>query len=261
MHPRLAQSAFIRRPLPVKGFLLASLAGHGGLLFALTFAHGLFAPPPLDLNQKPIRATLVRQGKPRDPDLLPRKEELPPPPQKVEAETPPAPAPPEAKPPEKPAVPVPVPTAKPEPPKTAQKQPGEKDGQDRRKQLFGAFSRTGKAAKAEELEGQEDGSPLGDSATAEGDPYWALLQAQIHRFFDLSETIPDDERIRLRAVLRLRIGQAGQLLRADLDKASGNSLFDSAILSAAKKAAPFSPPPERFRRELQSRGVSLEFIP
>ena len=63
------------------------------------------------------------------------------------------------------------------------------------------------------------------------------------------------------AQVLLRIGKGGSLLNAELVKASGNDLFDNAVLAAVKKAQPFSPPPEDLRDGLQKTGVVLEFSP
>jgi TonB family protein len=108
-------------------------------------------------------------------------------------------------------------------------------------------------------EGDPDGSPDGDSAVQEGERYWAELRAQVHRYYDVSQTIPDSERMHLRAQVEIRIGASGQLLKVELAKPSGNSLFDQAVLAAVKKASPFQPPPDTLRANLQSSGVALDF--
>jgi TonB family protein len=255
MHPATAQSLLVRRPSGMSGFVVLSVALHLVVL-ALAVVYGtLHRPPPIDLNQKPIKATLVRQGKPRDQKLLPRKEELPPPPKQVKA---PAAQPAPTPAPTTPAtVAVPVPGAKPAPPKT--RQDGAKDGDDRRRQLFGAFDKA--AVKADELEGAEDGDPLGDSAVQEGERYYGALVAQVRRYYDVAQTIPERERMYLKASVVVRIGRAGELLKIGLSRPSGNDLFDSAVLAAARKAAPFSPPPAHLRAALDKEGVLLEFTP
>ncbi|HLL55739.1 MAG TPA: TonB family protein [Myxococcaceae bacterium] len=257
MHPAVEQSALARRKSGMLPFVLASLAGHAAVVGGVALFGLINRPPPIDLDQKPITASLVRLGKPRDQKLLPRKEEPPPPPAKVE-QSPPAPGP-QAKP-EPAAVAVPIPGVKPKPPPAAQKQEGSKDS-DRRSALFGAFSKVGKAAKPEPLEGREDGDPSGDSAVAEGEQYWGLIKAHVHRNYNVTEAIPDTERLHLKARVRLWIGKAGELTKLELVKASGNSLFDTAVLTAAKKTAPFSPPPGSLREKLQREGVTLEFTP
>src|SRR5215471_7977210 len=235
-------------------FLFLSGVGHVLAIGAILAFSYLNLPPPIDLNQKPIKATLVRLGKPRDPNFLPQKEELPPPPPKSEG----AEKPPTA---DQPAVPIPIPGTKPSDARASAKQNGETSEAERRKQLFGAFSRTTKGTHIRELEGQLDGDPRGDSATAEGERYWGLVSAQVHRNYDVSDTIPAEERLHLRAQVLLFIGRAGEVLRAQLVQSSGNELFDNAVLTAARKAGPFAPPPDHLRTMLRDTGVRLEFRP
>ncbi len=243
-------SLLARRPEgPLLAFLFWSAVVHAVLLSLAVVYAKLHETPPLDLDQKPIRATLVRQGTPRDEKLLPRIEQPPPPPLEQKA-----PAPVAA--PEPPRTAAPSPVAAPAPPRT--KQAGEKKA-DPRQKLLGAFDRMGKPKS--EVIGAVDGDPGGDSAVAEGEAYYARLRSQITRFYDVSETIPESERIRLTAQVALFISSNGQLDRARLAKSSGNDLFDTAVLGAVKRAAPFSPPPPHLRDPLQKYGVVLMFRP
>lgn len=232
-------------------FLFWSAVVHA-VLFSLALAWAkLHEEAAIDLDQKPIKATLVRQGTPREEKLLPRIEEPPPPPMEQKAPEPaPTPAPP------KPVAPAPVAAPAPAPPKT--KQVGEKKA-DSRQQLFGAFDKMSKAKP--DTTGAADGDPSGDSAVAEGEAYYARLRSQITRFYDVSDTIPDSERIRLTAQVAVVISGAGQLERARLAKSSGNDLFDSAVMGAVKRAAPFAPPPTHLRDALSKYGVVLQFRP
>ena len=156
------------------------------------------------------------------------------------------------------APPKPVPGA---PPTIAKPppRPGTTGDAEARKQLFGAFNKVGKAPK--ELEGDPNGDVNGDSATQEGERYWGLLNAQVHKYYDVSQTIPESERIHLKAVVLIRIGSSGALLSETLARSSKNNLFDQAVVLAIKKAAPFSPPPDNLRAALESSGVALEFTP
>jgi TonB family protein len=226
-------------PQPLGRYLVPSVLVHAVVLGLILGYGALTARPMLDLDQKPIRATLVRQGTPRDEKLLPRIEELPPPPA-----PPPAPV----------AAPA---TAIPEPPKA--KPPVVKP--DERQKLLGAFDQFSKSKRKPETAGAVDGDPSGDGAKAEGDRYLGQLGVQIKRFYDVSSTIPDQERIRLRAEVALFIEPNGQLLRVRLAKSSGNDLFDAAVLAAVKKAAPFAPPPTQWRTTLQKYGMVLSFVP
>ncbi len=254
-HPAVSQSMLLARPSKLGLFLGISAAGHG-LLLVLGMLYAAFtATPKLNPNVPVIKATLVRQGKPRDPKLLPRKEEAPPPPKEVKA--PPAPPTAAPKPPDK--VAAPVPGVKPPPPAAPQK--GDTAAADRRKKLFGAFDKTAKKAPEEELEGAEDGDENGDAAIAEGEHYYALLSSQVRRNYNVAEAVPEAERLFLKALVQVRLGRSGEVLQTQLTAASGNELFDAAVLSAVKKASPFSPPPDHLRDALQKQGVVLEFRP
>ncbi len=247
-----SQSLFARRRDPIGVFVAASIGAHVGFMFLFALASHAFGSKLIDLDQKPIHASLVRKGTPRDEKLLPRKEEPPPPPKKEEgAVAPPVPT-------ERPSAP-PAPGVRPTE-KSTVKKPGEKDGQDRRKQLFGAFNRTGKASRPEERAGQQDGDPNGDSDVQEGERYFGLLSAQVRRHYDVSDTIPEQDRVRLSAVVFIRLGKAGDVLEVKLAQASGNSLYDAAVVAAVKKAAPFSPPPEHLRATMAD-GANFKFTP
>jgi TonB family protein len=237
MQSTASQSLFFHRRDPFGRFVVISLIGHGVVLAGFT-AFSLFATAPaIDLDPKPIKASLVRLGVKRDDKLLPRKDEVPPPPA------------------EKPA---PAPTTRQDLMHAldkAKRTPSESKD-DTRKQLFGAFNKMSKTAQ---VEGAPDGSPDGDSAVQEGERYWAELRAQVHRYYDVSQTIPESERMHLRAEVAIKIGSSGQLLKVELAKPSGNSLFDQAVVAAVKKASPFAPPPDTLRANLQSSGVALDF--
>jgi TonB family protein len=273
MHPAVSQSLLVSRRSRLGLFLGLSLAGHVLVLLAAGLYVRYAEAPRVKLDQKPIRATLVRLGKPRDEKLLPRKEEPPPPPpRQVEAPpAPPTPSPPSPEPvkvavpvPDAPEAPKPTPATKPEPasPATPTPQKGEANGEDRRKRLFGAFDKFSKSSKqSEELEGAEDGDPHGDSATAEGERYFGLLSSQVRRHYNVADTIPEAERLYLKAQVAVRLARTGEVLDARLARASGNALFDSAVLAAVKRASPFSPPPDHLRDVLHKSGVVLEFSP
>jgi TonB family protein len=243
--PGAFSSLLIARPSPLPVFVLLSVLGHGLVVGGWLVLSWALAGPKVDLEQKPIKASLVRLGKKRDEKLLPRKEEpLPPPPPKAAEVAPAAPKPPDN------AVKIPTKDAKPEKPTAAPK-----------KSLFDAFAKTAKASPPEELEGDPDGDPNGDSATQEGERYFGLLNSVVKRNYDVSSTIDEAERRRLRAEVAIRIGPGGELLDVNLQKPSGNELFDSAVLGAVKKAAPFAPPPQHLRDALKKNGVAFVFTP
>jgi TonB family protein len=258
MHPAVNQSLLVPRRSRLGRFITVSLVGHGLVLLAVALYATFFSAPRVVLDQKPIRASLVRLGKKRDEKLLPRKEEPPPPPpKKVEA----APAPPTPAAPEPAKVAVPIPGVKPEPAPKPTPQKGEAKGEDRKNRLFGAFDKFSKSKPQEELEGEEDGDPNGDSAIAEGERYFGMLSSQVRRHYNVADTIPENERLYLKAQVAMRLNRTGEIIDARLAKASGNTLFDSAVLAAVKKASPFSPPPDHLRDTLQKSGIVLEFSP
>lgn len=238
------------RPTPLPMFLAVSVAGHV-LAVALWLLVGwLMAGPKVDLTQTPIKASLVRLGKPRDEKLLPRKEEEPAPAKpKVEEVAVATPAKVDT------AIKIPVKDAKPE---KVEKKDGAKDA---KKSLFAALDSAGKQGKAEDLEGAADGDPNGDAAKQEGERYFGLLNSVVKRNYDVSNTIDEAERRRLRAEVALRIGVGGELMDVSLTKPSGNEQFDSAVIGAVKKAAPFSAPPEHLRDSLKKSGVAIVFTP
>ena len=244
-------SLLARRPDAAFGrFMFWSALLHA-VLFALAVVYAVVnEAPAIDLNQTPIKATLVRQGKERDEKLLPRIEEPPPPPPESKAPEPVAP-------PEPPKVAAPAPAPTPAPPKP--KQPGEKQA-DSRQKLFGAFDKMNKS-KPSELSGAADGDLRAIRPRPRARPTTPGCRARSKRFYDVSQTIPDAERIRLVAQVALFITPSGQLERARLARASGNDLFDAAVLAAVKRAAPFSPPPSHLRDPLQKYGVVLQFRP
>jgi protein TonB len=228
------QSLLANRPSPLKPFIVASVVGHVALVVVGLVLQWLYETPRVDLDQKPITASLVRQGKKREEQLLPRKE-------------------PEAPPPEPEAVPIPTPGVKPEP-----KPVKTKDKSDSKKSLFDAFNKT---AKNDEVEGEENGDPHGDSAKQEGERYYGVISGAVRRHYDVSDTIPESERMRLTADVLIRLDARGGLLEVSLVKPSGNEVFDSAVLGAIKKAAPFGPPPPHLKDMLTNKGVPLRFKP
>ncbi len=77
--------------------------------------------------------------------------------------------------------------------------------------------------------------------------------------YRISDTISAAQRVRLSAVLFLRIGRQGQLLEARLEQSSGDDQFDRDILAAARSARYPKPPTELAAR--LSAGVRGTFKP
>ena len=239
MHPAAAQSLLAQRPSKVGPFFAFSIGLHVVAIALGLVASWLLSPALVDLDQKPITASLVRLGKPREEKLLPRKEEPPPEPKKEE----------------KVEVPLEVPSPK------AVVVPGPEPKRPTAKQdLFKAFHNASKQAKPEELEGKADGDLNGDAAKEEGERYFGIISAAVRRYYDVSNTIPEAERRTLKALVAMKVSATGEASDVRLKKGSGNGLFDDAVLLAVKKAAPFSPPPEHMKKVLLA-GVILSFTP
>ncbi len=231
---------------PVAG----SIAAHV-LLIGLALGLSGASENPLELmQQKPVVARLVRLGTPRDPALLPRKEELPPPP---------PPPPPQA---------IPLPGVAPTPSTApAEKNPpvksntAEEDRAKARSRLFDAFAKS--SAKPGPVYGSPDGDPEGDSESgSEGERYFGVLLSKTRRNYGVTKSIPQEQLKRLKAVVVIYIDAQGRLLRdPQIQKSSGNSLFDSDVLMALRKAAPFGPPPPHLLQSLKTVGVAIEATP
>lgn len=256
-----ASSALARRREPYPWAWVASLSLHllvvGGFL-AASFLDGCGGPRK---EEKPIVAKLVRLGTPRDERLLPRLPTSPPvppaskPSQDVvpgkELAQPPkqeAPTPvPETKP-----TPVPVPEATPLPkeaPPQAQAPKNAPAAPNRLDDIMKRFATAERRGKAEELPGQLDGDPEGDAEeAAEGERYLALLQKRLRDHYVLPSTIPEAERIRLQALVRIHVQKNGTISDFRIEQSSGNAQYDGALESAVRKASPLPPPPEHLLR-------------
>jgi protein TonB len=245
-----AYSVLRPRPSGLLPYLVGSLGAHVLVVAAWLILAWAFGRPSMDLEQTPIKASLVRLGKPRDEKLLPRKEEEPPPPVKapepVKVPTPVAVAPDTA-------VKIPSKDAKPDKDKPSAEK------KDPKRSLFDAMNKAARPGKVEEAEGAADGDPNGDSAKQEGERYFGLLKSVVQRNYDVSDTIPEAERRTLKAEVALWLGRDGEVLNVKLTKPSGNELFDAAVLGAVKKASPFSPPPDHLRDSLKKQGVAFVF--
>lgn len=234
MHPTAAQSLLAKRPSRMGPFMALSLASHAAIVGVMLVLSWVLAGPRLDLDPKPIKASLVRLGKKREEKLLPRKEEAPPP-----------------------SEPTPAPAIVP-PKEAPQKTRPDVASKEKKASLADAFKKTASQAKPEELEGDPEGDKFGDSAVQEGERYYGLLTSAVRRYYDVSNTIDEAERLRLKAQVRIKLSEKGEVLDVDLSKPSGNEIFDSAVLAAVKKAAPFPPPPPHLRTEVKA-GVTFAF--
>ncbi len=209
----------------------------------------------LDFPDEPIKASLVKLGKPRDQKLLPRLETAPKP----------APAPKDK------AVPVPtkdtpkdaVPEK--EDPKTREDRMKDalariQDENEKDKARENALARIAqRVGDAEPEEGQEDGHAEGDSPTPTMvNAYFGLLKARVKAHYQVPSVIGADACQRLVAQVMVRMNPDGSVSDVRIHKSSGADLFDSAVVSAVKQASPLPPPPENMRQMVKT-GFGFNF--
>lgn len=228
------------------GFCALSLGVHLGLGAGWLFFPDL-QKPAFDLDGAVVKTRLVKLGKPRDEKLLPRVAASPPPP--------------DAK---KSAQPSDTPTPeKPEP--NASKQPSAADILDRFNKDNAKPAdindiirdRIGEPDDEGKLDGDKDGTDLTGQIEA---TYYARLGAHIKRHLEISATLSDEERIRLRTELFLRVAPDGELIEARIQTSSGSAVFDNDVLAAAKRSSPMPAPAPQVRAKVES-GIAFNVTP
>ena len=266
------QSVLARRPAPFRWAWMLSVLVHA-LVFAGLFGASLSSGCGGRREpEKPVVAKLVRLGTPREKHLLPRLPTAPPtPPASREApqvtpgkelSTPQPPKPPEPPKPEprsQPAEKAPPASRSPSPPAQAAAPKGPKQEKSELDDIIQRFASADRVGKAEPLPGLPDGDPLGDAEeAAEGERYLALVQKRLRDHYVLPSTIPEAERIRLSAIVRIHVDRTGRITRHVIEQSSGNPQFDAALESAVVKASPLPPPPEHLLRQF-ANGFSVRF--
>lgn len=224
----------------------ASVAAHV-VLIAWAVAHR--PPPPIDLEQKAIVAKLVRLGEKRPQQYLPRKDAAP-------APAPAAPAPvaiPAATAPPRPTAPAPhaksAPVAAPSPAPAAR---------GSGTSLSSILSKVQRDVDERQY-GDPGGSSAGDSDTAEGDQYLALVDRAIRANYKVPSTIPERERLYLEARIILWIEPDGRVSRWKTVRASGNTTFDAALERTLDATKRVPPPPVHVRDTYRTTGVPILF--
>jgi len=94
----------------------------------------------------------------------------------------------------------------------------------RQKVQGGAFGGTGKSAGAQPL------AP---------DSYYSMIYRKIWSEW----AYPDAGSSGLEAIISIKIDRDGRIISHDIEKASGNALFDRSAVNAVTKASPLPPPP------------------
>ncbi len=283
----IARSPLAGRKQPYGWAWMASIGLHGALVLAMIGVSIFGDTGPAEPMQKPM---LVRLGKPRPKEWLPRKPTapaVPPAPKEAPVPTPgqktpvaetapaatPTPTPPK---PDARTIPTPSPTpaatkptpappgpasAKPAASQAAAPRDAKQDTKAKLDDIMKRFQTGAIAGPAEDLPGQLDGHAEGDSDHAQGEAYYALLERRVKDQYKLPSTISERERMFLNATVRIFIEPAGRISRFEIVKGSGNGTFDSALEAAVQRASPVPPPPEHLARTLAREGIDLNFKP
>lgn len=226
------------------GFMVGSLLLHGAA-FGAVIAVQNRGPRDPDLQQA-IPVELVRLGKPRDPELLPRKQTRAPPPKDegVNLDT--------GKKPKK------------KPPPRKKRRTEDKMSAAARALLSGSndSSLDDALSKLEAPEGAPDGSPMGTTSdpTHAAQGYAAAIGASLQQAYRLPETIPASQRRFLNAEVQLFIEGNGRISRYEIVKRHPNELFMRA-LERMLKSHQLPPPPAALARRYQQKGVVVRFKP
>ncbi len=111
-----------------------------------------------------------------------------------------------------------------------------------------------------EQEGSPDGVEEGDALVKQkGDEYLTKVYRAVKAKYSVPELIPARERLLLQADVIIYLDRSGNIKNLKLLKASGNQLYDNAVVGAIKKAAPFAPPPEELAGVYSKEGIEIPF--
>jgi colicin import membrane protein/protein TonB len=120
------------------------------------------------------------------------------------------------------------------------------------------LNRVKKEVAAEKQWGDPDGDAAGDSDTAEGDRYHALVERALRSSYDVPSTISEQERLYLKATVLLYVEPEGTVTRWRFLERSGNPAFDAA-LERTLRATRLPPPPEAQRDFYRRTGLQVTF--
>ncbi len=229
--------------------LVVSVVAHV-MLFGAWMLWPTSTKTAVNLDEAIIKTRLVKLGKPRDEKLLPRLPTSPPPPPRPDDKPMPTVEPPK------------TPDTKPDP--KAETKPSAADILDkfktdaeRPKDLSDLIKdRLGEPTDEGRADGDKDGSAIDGEVTAS---YFARVQARIQNSMEVSSVLTDEERIRLRAVLCVKIAEDGTLSDITV-KTSGSQIYDADVRAAAGRASPVPAPPPPARRQA-GEGVCFNACP
>jgi outer membrane biosynthesis protein TonB len=204
------------------------------------FSKDLFSPPRVMATQ-----IVVKEGKKRPEDYLPRKAR---PAKKTQA-------------PKAPNKPLEnKPNIKEKEPENPHLKPLEKikpvdakklaDTESLLKDLSDTFSN--------ELDAKED---VVEDESALDSTYFDTVYSLIKQSFVVPPHIDGPTGQKLQADLRLYIGRGGEILKMELERPSGDEHFDRAIMDGINRVNNFGPPPNELQANLSLRGIMVELCP
>lgn len=100
------------------------------------------------------------------------------------------------------------------------------------------------------------GSELTGVAKLQHDNYIATVEKQIRQNWEIPEWLSNKN---LKAQVRVRFDENGNVISKDIFKSSGNPTFDDLALDTVQKSSPVPPPPAKFVRILSVEGLLLGF--
>ncbi|RYZ88219.1 MAG: TonB C-terminal domain-containing protein, partial [Proteobacteria bacterium] len=100
------------------------------------------------------------------------------------------------------------------------------------------------------------GTELTGLTRLQHDNYLSSLDQQIKQNWVLPQWLSKKQ---LRAQVRLKLDEKGQVVSRDIVLSSGNSSYDDLALDTIDKSAPFPPPPEKFVSIVAVNGLVIGF--
>ncbi len=246
-------------PKGLKQLLLGSLGIHVLIVIVSVASLGFTT------NDKPknvVVTKLVRLGKKRPDDMLPRLlKEKPPAPAKK------APAPKKPEPKAKPAEKV-IPIKKPEAskPKKTPPPPTESalDRARKASTVSSALDRLRSAKGEDEPEGDPEGSKAGQVSDLNmailGNKYMTEINNCLQSVWNV-EGLSESQTAGLSANVGIWVSSRGKFVRHQIERSSGVRAFDRAVEKAVQKCGGVSPPPKAIRKMVSRDGVEIEFRP
>lgn len=100
------------------------------------------------------------------------------------------------------------------------------------------------------------GSSLTGIAKLDHDDYLGVFENQVRKHWSLPSWLSN---MKLNAKVAVYVNEQGVVIKREITKSSGNSVFDERVLRAVDDAAPFPPPPSRLASIFMIDGVVLGF--